>query len=140
MKSSRLARPPVAQLLASVASFECSLSAMGGDGCWNAATDFSSAQGANDWWYGYQESSGPFQLMTEYDVQDSWTVDWEQPAPQYWTQIRPNLTHPNGTTTSGGRTPVDHEAVLRWVSPIGDTVIVSGWAAKENTLSGNGVD
>src|SRR5262245_19628898 len=114
-----------------------------GDLCWNVALDFSEVQGGNNWSYGYRESGGPFTLMPEFSPV-SWSVHYSGPPPIYWTHItllgNETLMHPNGLTTSLGREPVDHEAVLRWTSPLAGDVIVATSAGKENTSGGNGVD
>lgn len=111
-------------------------------GCWNASEDWSDVQGATDWWYGFRVAGGDFQLMDQYGPtgSQSWTVDWFSPPPLYWTSISPSSMHPNGVTTSGGRTSANHQAVLRWQSPISGTIVVTGKAAKGNVGGGNGVD
>src|ERR1051325_6803907 len=35
---------------------------------WSMPAQFSSTQGGNNWYYGYTQSDGAFQLMTEFDV------------------------------------------------------------------------
>ena len=118
--------------------------ARAGSDCWNIRLDFSGVQGDQNWSYGYRESGGPFVLMPEYTPPVSWNVHYSGPPPIYWTHItllgNVALMHPNGLITSGGREPVDHEAVLRWTSPLAGSVTVATTAGKENTARGNGVD
>lgn len=104
-------------------------SAVAGGGCWNAAYGFSDVQGSNDWWYGYWESpANDFTLMEEYGVASDnwWSIDFLGPAPSYWTLIGPATMHPNGAALNAGKTPVEQQAILRWVSPVTDTVTCAG--------------
>lgn len=109
---------------------------------WDIAQDFSSQQGYRGWYFGYTQAAEPFQLMTEFGaVPDRWTVDYNQPPPQYWTSIKADWMHPNGVITSGGRTPALQQAVLRWSSGVAGAVRCHGHVRKANIGSGsNGVD
>jgi hypothetical protein len=96
---------------------------------------FSGTQGQCGWSYGYvaPATSNAFVLMGEYDATgESWYVQ----STVYWTYMSRNIMHPNGLTTSGGRTPVDHFAVRRWVSNVSGAIHISGVAKKP--VGGNG--
>jgi hypothetical protein len=111
-----------------------------GDGCWNIAKDFSSVQGQDDWHYGYYDGTAAWAPMTEFGVvANTWTVDFNAPAPLYWTLISANSMHPNGALSNPGKTPAPHQAALRWVSPISGTVHVVTTAKKGDTSGGDGV-
>ncbi len=104
------------------------------------ADDFSGVQGQHGWFYGYSEEGGPFTLMTVF-TGTNWFVDPSQPPPQYWTRIGSFSMHPNGRTTGGGRTSIDHEAILRWVAPAPGTVRCEGFVKQTDTApNGNGED
>jgi hypothetical protein len=70
---------------------------------------------------------------------NAWVIDYDQPAPQYWTHLDANGGHPNGTTTSFGRTPVEQWAVRRWISNVDASVVLTGNIADLNGGSGNGI-
>lgn len=104
---------------------------------WGMPADFSSVQSQRNFFYGYRAGSGPFTQMPEYGVfPASWTVQWGSGG--FWTFIAPNIMHPNGTFTSGGRRSADQTAVLRWVSPMRGSASISGRIAKQ-LPGGNGV-
>jgi len=116
--------------------------AAAGEGCWNAEYDFSDVQGLNDWWYGYWESpANAFTLMNEFGVAavDFWTLDFLQPNPAYWTLIGPTVMHPNGSVSNAGKTLVEQQAILRWVSTVSDTVTCKGHVDCSD-LGGNGTE
>jgi hypothetical protein len=111
----------------------------------NCHDDFSNVQGQMNWYYGFYNG----------DSETPWSIDdfeqlpifnglyWTRPegAGGYWTNISRDGGHPNGTITSGGRTPEVNWAVRRWVSP-GDYLIdVSGrtWDASPIPNVGNGI-
>lgn len=108
----------------------------------DSVADFSATQGTNGWLYGYYASppsTGSFQLMTNFDsVAQVWWVD----SNAYWTSINKTGGHPNGTTTSGGKTPVLQWNVRRWVSSVNGHVTISGCAHDSDAVAGgsDGVD
>lgn len=105
---------------------------------WSMPGDFSSTQGQRNWFYGYRSAGGTFTQMTQYgEFPASWTTQWGPGG--FWTFIAPNVMHPNGAFTSGGRQELDQEAVLRWVSPTRGSATISGRVAKQ-LPGGNGVD
>lgn len=96
---------------------------------------FSGTQGKCGWSYGYvaPATSTTFVAMGQYDaVGEAWYVQ----NGVFWTFMNRNTMHPNGVTTSGGRTAVDHWAVRRWTSNVTGSVRVKGYAKK--TAGGNG--
>ncbi len=132
----------VVGIAGTVSAAALSFAASAGVSCWNSVDDISSVQGANDWWYGYWVMPGMnFQLLTEYNVASPgwWSIDWLRPAPAYWTLVGPGVMHPNGAVANGGKTPSEHEAVLRWVSPITDTVTADVYLACLD-VGGNGTN
>lgn len=100
---------------------------------------FSGTQGKCGWSYGYvaPATSAAFVAMAEYDVTgEAWYVQNNV----YWTWIGRSTAHPNGVTTSGGRTAVDHWAVRRWTSNFAGAIRVTGVVKKASgTAFGNGV-
>lgn len=103
----------------------------------DAATEFSGVQGQDSWYYGYFNgpfTSSDFQEMTEF-TGDYWFVN----QGLYWTRIGQLDAHPNGTTTSGGRLPVEHWSVRRYVSEVSGRLRISGLIGDGNVSQGNGV-
>ncbi len=98
----------------------------------DSVTEFSGVQGENGWWYGYIEPAGSntLALMPSY-VEGGTDPGWyAQLGGVYWTMMDASTMHPNGVTTTGGRTPVEQWAVRRWVSDVEGTVDVVGHFAK----------
>lgn len=96
---------------------------------------FSGTQGKCGWSYGYvaPATSDAFVLMGEYDATgEAWYVQ----NTVYWTYMSRSFMHPNGVTTSGGRTAVDHFAVRRWTSNFSGAIRITGLAKKP--VGGNG--
>ncbi len=107
----------------------------------DSAADFSATQGYDGWYYGYLPgpfNPSTFKPMTQFDtaVGGNWFVK----EGTYWTRLGPVSQHSNGTTTSGGRTPLDQWSDRRWVSTVAGMVTVSGHVAKDAVgVGGNGV-
>lgn len=107
----------------------------------DSVAEFSSVQGQDGWYYGYYtgapRSPSDFIPMTEYDpIDESWKVDGTLPLPAYWTRIDRFGGHPNGSTTSGGRTPGEQRAVRRYVSEVAGLVTIAGQLADRNPFPG----
>ena len=104
-----------------------------------SAIGFSSTQGKCGWSYGYvaPATSTAFVLMGEYDaVGEAWYVQ----NGTFWTFHNRNTTHPNGITTGGGRTAVDHWSVRRWTSNVTGQVRITGRVKKAaGAAFGNGI-
>lgn len=101
---------------------------------------FSGTQGGCSWSYGYVEPSGDntFHLMTDWDVISPL---WWSRRETYWTMIGPDLQHPNGTMTTGGRAEVEQWSVRRWTSTTSGNVTISGSVRKHDGANGgDGVD
>jgi hypothetical protein len=111
----------------------------------DSVAEFSGVQGQNNWFYGYYP--GPFTpanftQMTIFgppSAPNNWVVDYDPPSPQYWTALDALGGHPNGTTTSGGRDPVEQWAVRRWISGVAGVVNISGNIADRAGGAGNGI-
>ncbi len=115
----------------------------------DSVADFSGVQGQNGWFYGYYDGDvvtpyrpSDFALFPAFDV----GINGEPPywhlqegEGGYFTLMRASRCHPNGRFTSGGRVPIDHWAVRRWVSPINGLVRVSASFTDLNQTCGNGV-
>jgi hypothetical protein len=66
--------------------------------------------------------------------------NWFVKQGTYWTRLNAVGGHPNGTTASGGRLPIEQWAVRRWVSDVTADVHLAGTLAKINTRQfSNGV-
>ena len=77
----------------------------------DSVTDFSGVQGQNEWFYGFYQgtfASPGFQQMSAFD-----SGNWYVNNGVVWTSLEDVGGHPNGFTTSGGRTSVDQWAVRR---------------------------
>ena len=96
---------------------------------------FSGTQGKCGWSYGYvaPATSSAFLLMGEYDANGE---NWYVQNTVYWTYMGRNMMHPNGLTTSGGRTAVDQFAVRRWTANYSGAIRITGLAKKP--VGGNG--
>lgn len=103
----------------------------------DSVAQFSGVQGRDNWFYGYY-NGGPaavnFEPMTEFNGA-AWFVDNDL----YWTTLDAEGGHPNGTITSGGRTPVQHWPARRWVSPIGGPIEIQIDLSDRNPAAGNGI-
>lgn len=107
--------------------------------------DYSDQQGNNNWYYGYfnGNSDTPWSINDFEQLPIFNGLFWTRPegVGGYWTRITMDGGHPNGTITTGGRTPELNWAVRRWVSP-GDYVLnVEGhvWDAAPTPGVGNGI-
>lgn len=89
--------------------------------------DFSGVQGAGGWSYGYVEpATGPDFIPMRQFVDQTWYVN----LGVQWTHVGVVEMHPNGSTTSGGRIPIEQWAVRRWVSTVAGPVTISGKIAR----------
>jgi hypothetical protein len=102
--------------------------------------EFSPVQASGGWYHGYYDGQGgePY-TPADFDQLPLWNdgdpAYWNiQEGPGgFWTSISRTTVHPNGTITGGGRQPVEHWAVRRWVSTVeGDCV------ARVSTIDANG--
>lgn len=107
----------------------------------DSVVDFRATQGNNGWQYGYalpatDQPSDPnwFREMPNFE-NGTWNVDTDL----YWTLISQQTMHPNGAITTGGKTPVDQWAVLRWNSTVNGAIRVEITASDLNDVGGNGV-
>lgn len=109
---------------------------------------FSFTQNLCAWSYGYEQpaadagadasSDQPFQLMAQFNHANQY---WAVAEGTYWTIIGQDFAHPNGVTTSTGRTPVNQWAVRRWTSTVAGSITITGAIRKaSNGSGGNGVD
>jgi len=94
----------------------------------DSVAEFSGVQGQDGWYYGYNDgdsdspwSSADFELMMDYSP-SLWSVDLDL----YWTQIGSSYCHPNGEITSGGKLPVEHWVVRRWISDVSGEIRLTG--------------
>jgi len=104
----------------------------------DSVTEFSATQGQDNWYYGYYEggNSGDFRLLPKHAVDQEgiiWYIDG------YWTGLHYYGGHPNGRITSGGRQPVEHWVVRRWISELTGLITVKGRVAKHDPRGGDGV-
>lgn len=102
----------------------------------NSVSDFSGVQGDKGWFYGYWDrttdangaySPSEFTLMQNYSG-----GAWSAEPGTFWTLLRSTGAHPNGTTTSGGRTPDEQWAIRRYVPTVSADLSVSGLFGKES--------
>lgn len=111
----------------------------------DSVADFSGIQGQGGWYYGYyndpfnQSGFLPMATFSPLSLPDTWVVDFDAPAPQYWTLLNALGGHPNGRITTGGRNPVEQWAVRRWVSNTSGMINISGNIADLNPFGGNGI-
>ncbi len=106
--------PPVSELLA------------------DSVAEFSGEQGRDGWYYGYLEPGGAntFVEMPSY-VEGGADPGWYAgTGGVYWTMMDASTMHPNGVTTTGGRSPVEQWAVRRWISEVDGQIEVKGHFAK----------
>ena len=108
----------------------------------DSVSEFSGTQGQDNWYYGFYDGDAPapfstpdFEQMPEFNG-TSWFIE----DGVFWTSLNATSGHPNGVVTSGGRTPVEHWAVRRWVSEVDGLVTISGIFADLNDEGGDGVD
>lgn len=107
----------------------------------DSSRDFSSVQGNFGWFYGYcQDTYNPAAFLQMQEFTDNyWWVDSAQPAPQYWTSLAREATHPNGLNTTFGRSSSNQWAVRRWQSWLAGSVRVEVLVHDDNTdASSNG--
>lgn len=105
----------------------------------DSVSEFSGVQGHDNWYYGYYVSpfaGSTFEQMGEFNG-TTWTIRRGQDG--YWTTLWDTGGHPNGVRTSGGRRPIEHWAVRRWVSDVDGQVLIHGLVAKSNTGGGDGI-
>jgi len=95
---------------------------------------FTDTQGKCGFRYGYvaPATSPAFLDMMQYDGA------WHVQDGTYWTYMNGITMHPNGTTTSGGRLPVEHWAVRRWISNVNALVHIAGVVKKAAGAGGLG--
>lgn len=106
----------------------------------DGASGFSGTQGACSWSYGYLEPAGDntFHLMTDWDAAGPL---WWVLRGSYWTLVGPDVQHPNGAVTTGGRMPVEQWSVRRWTSTVTGNITISGSVRKSaDAPTGDGVD
>jgi hypothetical protein len=110
----------------------------------DSVSQFSATQGQDGWFYGYSSGAftgSNFTMMTQFATSeidppnDAWFVQ----EGTYWTQLTASGGHSNGTTTSGGRMPVEQWAVREWVSNFSGDITISGSLAKTDAGGGNGI-
>lgn len=110
----------------------------------NSVTEFSGVQGQNNWNYGFYDRTndvgGVYNPLTDYALMTQFNgTAWQVNNGTFWTELNSQGGHPNGTTTSGGRTPVEHWAIRRYTSEVTGLVNISGTLAKSSTGGGNGI-
>lgn len=98
----------------------------------SSVRDFSPVQGEKGWFYGYYDvaESDEFQPMAQFSsggADPGWYVTT---GGLYWTMMDASTMHPNGEVTTGGRSPVEHWAVRRWVSDYEGDVRITGHFGK----------
>ena len=86
---------------------------------WTASTDFSSTQGANNWYY-QQWTGSAYQNMT-------WSTDHWQGS-YTWCRLDQNSCHPQ-----------TYQPTRKWLAPSDGTINISGNARDLNGTSGDGV-
>jgi hypothetical protein len=104
----------------------------------DSVTDFAGVQNVANWSYGYiaPATSSDVVAMSEFVGsggvygRPTWFVDQNS----YWTAIWSDGMAPNGTTTSGGRTPIEQWPVRRWTSTVQDFVVISGTTQKTQAV------
>lgn len=115
----------------------------------DSAAEFSDTQGQDNWYYGYYDGDSAFpynndplgddfELMTEFGwspTGDRWYV--QEGEGGFWTSIGQVHMHPNGEITTGGRQPVEHWAVRRWVSEANGVVNITGHLADYSPDNGS---
>lgn len=96
--------------------------------------EFSGEQGQNNWYYGYvAPATGP-----DFIPMPQFAGDWFVDRTRYWTVINTAGGHPNGMI--GGKTPIEHWAVRRWVSEVSGNITIYISLAKADTGGGNGIE
>jgi len=105
---------------------------------WDISRDFSAVQEEHDWRYLYSQD-GVQQFMHNY-APEYWNVQYDPAVnPSYWTNISKDSMHPNSVNTSGGRSPVNQQAVLGWKCGASAHYIIRYRVYKSNTGCGDGV-
>lgn len=109
----------------------------------DSIADFAGVQGEHSWYYGYFSGSFTPAAFAQFPTFSSQSHSWIESSAtsSYWTSLWSTGGHPNGATTSSGRTPVEQWAVRRWVSPFSGAFQIDGMLAKlaPGGLGGNGV-
>jgi len=108
----------------------------------DSVCDFSSTQGQKGWFYGYIEPQGAntFVPATQFASVRAGKDAWFVADGTYWTFVSASTVHPNGTITSGGRTPTEQWAVRRWQSTVAGSIKIGVTVRKEDSTFGpNGV-
>jgi hypothetical protein len=83
---------------------------------YNIANDFSGTQGANGWYYGYN-NGGSFTQFTHYQTTGyTSSLAWNYNAASYG-YITSNVIMPNGATSCGTPSYGNIAPVLRWINP-----------------------
>ena len=89
---------------------------------YNAATDFSSTQGAKGWYYGYYNAGGSFTQFNNYGQSSAMSLgsvnSWNYNAASNGN-IGAVMIMPNGAGSCNTNTYGDVTPVLRWYNPIG---------------------
>ncbi len=98
----------------------------------DSVSGFSDQQGRDGWFYGYLEPDvdNTFLPMDTYNGGGADPGWYAATGGVFWTMIDAESMHPNGETTTQGRTPREQWAVRRWVSDVEGTVQLTGQFAK----------
>jgi len=94
----------------------------------DSAADFSGAQGANNWYYGYFPG-GNVSAFTKLPTYNAQAQAWEHTSyGPPWTLVTATVMHPNGINDG-----VEEWATREWVSTYAGQVVVTGHLAKADT-------
>lgn len=109
----------------------------------DSVADFSGVQGQAGWYYGYSGAAYTPQAFTPFQTFSASSQSWTETggAMPYWTSLWSTGGHPNGSITSGNRTPVVQWAIRRWVASDAGLFDIDGFLGKQGPggLGGNGV-
>jgi hypothetical protein len=89
----------------------------------DSVVDFSSVQGQGGWFYGYCSNNYAVAGFQQFSAVSGGLWGTGQ---NVWTGLWNWGGHPNGLNGNGGRVPVLHFAVRRWVSSVAGTVLIQG--------------
>lgn len=89
----------------------------------DSALDFSGAQGANSWFYGYYDN-GAFTPISYADMTVFSGNSWRESMNQTWTFVKGDTMHGNAAGTS--RSSTEQAAVRRWVSDFDGQIELTG--------------
>lgn len=108
----------------------------------DSVSDFSGTQGQDNWYYGFYDGDAPAPFSTaDFEQMPQFNgTSWFIQDGVFWTSLNATSGHPNGVVTSGGRQPVEHWAVRRWMSEVDGLVTISGVFADLNDEGGDGVN